>query len=246
MRFAIFAALPLELDLIIQDLDAVKGGSRNSYQVYYTSNKSAEIALVITSMGSANALAAIKSIYMEFSPDIVLCTGFGGALYSGAAAGDLIWSSTVVSLPGSGKPVHLNIPPEDAIFERISASFPVKKGAVVTIDSLSSKKDLLWRLPEGLQNPVCDMETFALARYCIEKGIRFLSLRAISDTVDQDIPRDIADIVDSSGRPNILRAFGLILRKPSLMPLLVRLGMNSRKASQNLRLAVTTLVREFR
>ncbi len=246
MRFAIFAALPQELELIIQDLDALKGGSRNSYEVYYTSNKSVEIALVITSVGSANALAALQSIYMEFSPDIVLSTGYGGALYMGAAAGDLVWSSQVIYLSESGASVLLNVPAEDAFFEKISSSVPVTKGTIVTIDEITPKKDILCRLPDGIQNPVCDMETFALAKYCLEKGIRFFALRAISDLADEDIPGEIAHIMDTSGRPDIWRAVRLILRKPSLLTLLVRLGLNSRKASQNLRLAVTTLIKEFR
>lgn len=246
MRLAIFAALPQELELIIKDLDAVKGGSRNSYQVYYTSNKTIEIALIITSMGSANALAALQSIYMEFSPDVVLSAGYGGALYVGAAAGELVWSSRFIALSESGQPVFLNSPTEDAIFEKLSASVHIKKGTVITIGNLTGKKDMLGRLPEGIQNPVCDMETFVMAKYCLEKGIRFFSLRAISDLADEDIPQEIADIVDTSGKPNVSHAVRLLLRQPALLPLLVRLGQNSRRASQNLRLAVTTLIKEFR
>jgi adenosylhomocysteine nucleosidase len=246
VRFAIFAALPQELELIIKDLDAVKGGSRNSYQVYYTSNTSIEVALIITSVGSANALAALQSIYMEFSPDIVLSTGYGGALYAGAEAGELIWSSDVISLSESGQPVFLNIPREDANFEKLAASVDIKKGTVITVSNLTEKKDILNRLPDGIHNPVCDMETFAMAKYCLEKGIRFFSLRAISDLADENIPQEIADIVDTSGKPNIYQAVRLILRRPALLALLFRLGKNSRRASQNLRLAVTTLIKEFR
>jgi|WetSurMetagenome_2_1015567.scaffolds.fasta_scaffold00121_19 adenosylhomocysteine nucleosidase len=246
MRFAIFAALPQELEMIIKDFDADKGGSRNSYQVYYTSSHSIEIALVVTSMGSANALAALESICMEFSPDVVVSAGYGGALYMGAAAGELLWSSGFISFSADGRPVFLNIPAEDAVFERIAASVPIKKGTVITIDKLTVKKNMLGRLPEGIQNPVCDMETFVMAKYCLEKKMRFFSIRAVSDLVDDDIPQEIADLIDTSGKPDIQHAIRLILHQPALLPLFIRLGQNSHKASHNLRLAVTALIREFR
>lgn len=242
MRLAIFGALPQELKWVIKELGAIRGGSRNNYHVYYSSFNEIEIAVVITSVGGANALAALESIFLEFHPDACLSTGYGGALYQGAEEGELIWANDYAALGEKGDAVFLENRPDADMFEKLSDSVKMKKGTIITVDKIAEKKDILKRLPAGLQNPVCDMETFLLAKYCLEKGIRFFSLRAISDLANQDIPPEVADIVDSSGEPNIKRAIKTCLLRPWLLPLMIRLASSSRKASENLWPAVRALI----
>jgi len=246
MRLAIFGALSQELKWVIKELGAIRGGSRNNYHVYYSSYNAVEIAVVITSVGGANALAALESIFLEFHPDACLSTGYGGALYQGASEGELVWASDYVSLPEKREAIFLENSNDADMFGKVSVSVQMKKGTIVTVDKVTEKKEILGRLPAGIQNPVCDMETFAVAEYCREKGIRFFSLRAISDLANQDIPPEVADIVDRAGAPNIRRAIKVVLFKPWLLPLMLRLASSSLKASENLWPAVRALISQLR
>jgi nucleoside phosphorylase len=246
MRLAIFGALPQELKWVIKELGAVRGGSRNLYHVYYASYNEIEIAVVVSSVGGDNALAAAESIYLEFQPDACLSTGYGGALYPGASEGELVWATDYMSLPASGEALVLNNGGEEHMFPRVSASVSMKKGTIVTVERVTEKKDLIARLPQGIQNPVCDMETYMLARFCLEKGIRFFAMRAISDLANQDIPAEVADIVNRAGEPDIRRAVKVVFLRPWLIPLLIRLASSSRRASENLWPAVRELIGRLR
>jgi|WetSurMetagenome_2_1015567.scaffolds.fasta_scaffold00013_108 adenosylhomocysteine nucleosidase len=246
MRLAIFGALPSELKWVIKELGAIRGGSRNKYHVYYASCNSIEISVVITSVGGVNALAALESIFMEFQPDAVLSTGYGGALYKGAEEGELVWASDYVLLPEKGDAVSLQNGNACDMFAKLSQSVRMKKGTVVTVGRITGKKDVIGRLSAGIQNPVCDMETFMLAEFCLEKDIRFFSLRAISDLANQDIPLEVANIVNTAGVPDIGRAIKVVLRRPWLLFLLIRLASSSRKASENLWPAVRALIGQLR
>jgi adenosylhomocysteine nucleosidase len=246
LRLAIFGALPQELKWVIKELGAVRGGSRNPYHVYYASYSAIEIAVVITSMGGSNALAALESIFVEFHPDAVLSTGYGGALYPGAEEGELVWASDYLAFSEKGEVNSINNESESDMYAKVTASVPMKKGIVVTVGSMTEKKDIISRLPAGVTNPVCDMETYPLAQYCRNNGIRFFSVRAISDLANQNIPPEVADIVDRAGHPDIGRAIKVILLRPRLLPLLIRLARSSRKASENIWPVVRALIGQLR
>jgi adenosylhomocysteine nucleosidase len=238
--------MPPELKWVIKELGAVRGGSRNRYHVYYASYNAIEIAVVITSVGGANALSALESIFMEFHPDAVLSTGYGGALYPGAEEGELVWAFDCLTFSEKGDMISISNQSEGEMYTKLAASVTMKKGTVFTVGSLTEKKDIIRRLPAGAVNPVCDMETFPLAQYCQDNGIRFFSVRAISDLANQNIPLEVADIVDTAGHPNIGRAIKVVLLNPRLLPLLVRLARSSRKASENLWPAVRALIGQLR
>jgi adenosylhomocysteine nucleosidase len=60
------------------------------------------------------------------------------------------------------------------------------------------------------------METLAVAQVCKQEKQRFLAIRAITDTVDDELPRDVERLLN---RPTMVRklgaAAGSIVRRPS-------------------------------
>jgi adenosylhomocysteine nucleosidase len=118
----------------------------------------------------------------------------------------------------------------------------IRRGAIVSLPCLTQKKEILNKLPADVSNPVCDMETYAIASLCAEKGIRFFAIRGITDLAYQDITSDIAGIVDESGRTDIIQAIKTVLKKPQIIPSLICLGIYSSRASGNLRTATIALL----
>jgi hypothetical protein len=102
----------------------------------------------------------------------------------------------------------------------------------------SEIKKALPRLPL----PVCDMETFPLAKLSMRKGLPFFAIRSITDRADEEIPLELLDVSDESGQYKLSRALRLILSRPKLISEIAKLGRNSRIASNSLWHAVKTLV----
>jgi len=59
-----------------------------------------------------------------------------------------------------------------------------------------------------------DMETLAVAQVCREGGVRFLSVRVISDDVSSDLPPEVLSLVGPTGSTRFGAALGAIFRRP--------------------------------
>ncbi len=242
MRLAILAAFPQELKKIIKNLSAAKDARRCHFEIYRATHLSTEIILVTTGIGTANAEAALRYIHDEFGPEFIMSIGYGGALYDGAAIGDLIWGSKFILMPeltvdGAGnasKSDHLEILGNEKAFSKLINTVSIRKGDIITLRSLMKKSEIKRALPGELLNPVCDMETFPLAHFCLETGLRFAAIRSITDLQNEDIPPELHGMSDDSGKYSLLCAIRTLISKPMLLPRVIRLAKNSNNASQNL------------
>ncbi len=238
MRAAILSAFPQEMGPIITQFKATRDTKKRPYDIYRTTRPSSEIILIITGMGIANAEAAARYVHREFRPDLMLSVGYGGAIYEGAAIGDLVWGSRFILMHetaghggSSGTTItSLEIPVDKKIFDGLT----IHEGTIVTLPALTSKTMIKRALPADILNPVCDMETFALANFCSEVGLQFFAVRSISDLHDEEIPPELGNISDSFGKYSVWRAIVTFVGKPQLLPVVFRLAGNSKKASQSL------------
>jgi len=242
MRLAIFAALPHEAKKIVTNLKAKKDAEERTFDIYRANCRSIEILVVITGMGTINALSAAKYISSVFRPEIILSVGFGGALYEAASIGDLIWGSKFISvaapvenesnMPDAGK--HIASTGNENTLSILQDLMQIREGSVVTIPYLMKKSEIRKAIPGEIQNPVCDMETFALAHFCEDNGLRFFAVRSITDLANEDIPAELGEISDSSGKYSVMRALIIFVTKPCLLPVVFRLAANSQIASRTL------------
>ncbi len=251
MRLAIFAALPHEVKKIIATVQARRdaNNSNSSFDVYRAGRFSTEIILAITGIGTVNTEAAARYIHSKFGPDMILSIGYGGAIYDGLDIGDLVWGSKFMLMPDPARNEkesdQLEFPGNEEIFGRLHDMLPIREGTIVTLPSLMKKSEIRKIISED-GNPVCDMETFAIARFCMEKGLSFGGVRSITDLHDEDIPPELGDISDDSGRYDALRAIRTFTAKPGLLPMVFRLARNSRKASQSLCSLIEALLETLR
>ena len=90
-----------------------------------------------------------------------------------------------------------------------------------------------------------DMEGDIVRRFAESAGARFIHLRAISDTAAQTLDPALLGFVDEFGavRPGAL-AFTLV-RRPTLVPHLLRIGLNARKAASHLQSAIVRVCEEL-
>jgi nucleoside phosphorylase len=247
VRVTIFFAFPQEIKSIVRNLRAVKSKGR-PFSSFIAEYSSKEIILIQTGMGARNAETALEYAMKEQNPDLVLSVGFAGALYSGAAAGDLILASRITLLPefvsGTGRQdsCQIEVPNAEEMQKRLSAKLKILQGCVLTISRFMKKAEVRKIMTERLLNPVCDMETFSISRLCMEKGLPFFAIRSITDLADEEIPYEFFHVTDESGNYSFSHALSMLIRKPGLIPRSLRLGRNSNIASKNLWLAVKSLI----
>ncbi|MEM7722160.1 MAG: nucleoside phosphorylase [Pseudomonadota bacterium] len=75
-----------------------------------------------------------------------------------------------------------------------------------------------------------DMESHAVARATSDAGLPFLVMRAVSDDAATDLPGYLGQAVKSDGTPNLRAVIAGLIRQPSTLPALIRLGRDTAKA----------------
>jgi hypothetical protein len=77
---------------------------------------------------------------------------------------------------------------------------------------------------------VADMESHIAGRYASKLSLPFVALRAISDTVHDDIPPAAINAINPDGTINIVKTIGSVLFNPLQVPNLIRLNNNTKAA----------------
>jgi len=241
MRLAIFSAFPQEIRPLVKNLNAARISKTLPFPLFLAPHASGEVIVVLTGMGTHNAEASLNYVVREHSPSIILSSGFGGALYDDAAIGELIWASKVL-LVNDGIRETLDLPDRNQLFSRLSRKLTIQEGSFVTLERWMKKPEIKHALSRPPPFPVCDMETFPLAKVSLARGLPFVAIRSITDRSHEEIPPELLCVSDESGNYRLSRALNVLLGKPSLIPRAIALGRNSAIASRNLWRAVKALM----
>ncbi|NIQ01928.1 MAG: hypothetical protein GWM98_02755, partial [Nitrospinaceae bacterium] len=164
---------------------------------------------------------------------LVISIGFAGALQESLKVGDLLLAET---LQPSDSPGEIRIDPElmqQALRVPVPDGVSRIPGRLVTVGepvSLPGKKQELGRRHSA---QAVDMETAPLARLAQEQQLPFLSVRAISDTLNQAL-FDISPLLKPEGEVSPLKAGWFVLTHPGSLKSLVRLRDQAHRARQNL------------
>jgi adenosylhomocysteine nucleosidase len=250
MIVALFAAFPQELKHIRKNRPSEQTSELRPFLLQGKQHPPCDVITVQTGVGAANAETAFRYVLQDCSPDIVLSVGFGGALYEDAEIGDIVWSFHSFLIRGDRIGQNEYLSEDDApdsafvrqIGEKLRERTAAKEGRIVTLSEMMPKSNIRKRIPDDLPFPVCDMETFYLARLSHQNRVPFLAVRSITDRQDEDIPPELLAVTDRTGQYHFLRAFGLLLAKPKLIPASIKLGRNAARASKNLGMAVDSLM----
>jgi nucleoside phosphorylase len=164
-----------------------------------------------------------------YESEIQLCisSGLAGGLRDGHMIGDILVAEKVVA------------PPKDltAFSERSLVDAAVTQGAK-KVEAFYTTDHVILTAAEkrqlGTFADAVEMESFDVL---IESGMfaeKIVAIRAISDTVDEDLPLDFNRATDSEGNISITRILGQIAGSPTVVPALIRFGQRSKAAAESL------------
>ncbi|MFM2095689.1 MAG: 5-methylthioadenosine/S-adenosylhomocysteine nucleosidase [Planctomycetota bacterium] len=187
-----------------------------------------------TGGGREAAYRAALDLIAMHRPPWVITAGFAGGLTAATRQGHIVLASSVVDetgrewkIPGSwGTPTG-----------------SVHVGRLLTVDRLirttAEKADLAAR--HGAI--ACDMETAGIVRACEEKGVRCLSVRIISDGLEDELPPEIERILEQQSLAQKLgAATGAVFRRPSSVKDMWNLRERALIASDRLAKFLTQLI----
>lgn len=157
-----------------------------------------DIVITRCGMGKVNAASCTSTMIDRYSPDIIINTGVGGSLDDNLNVFDIMIAKDVVQydydiVPLGYQPAQVDRfdSPYFVCDEKISAA--IKKSTeklgytshyarFATGDRFINLPEDKHRLSEVFGAKVCDMETGAIAQVCALHGVRFASIRSISDS----------------------------------------------------------------
>jgi adenosylhomocysteine nucleosidase len=161
------------------------------------------VAWCVGGAGAAAATRATRLLIDGHRPGIVVTAGFAGGLDAGIPRGALVRPSRSVTTTG-GPALEL------ASGQRTGSGL-----SIVSVDRVVTTAAAKRDLAAATGAAVVDMETHAVATAARDAGLPCAALRVISDDASQDLPREIAALVQpQSGMRRLGAALGAIGRRP--------------------------------
>ncbi len=208
------------------------------------------LVLVRTGVGAGRAVDALKKTLDQFPVVLVLTVGYAGGTDPELKLGDLVLAERVLRLnspdsaDGQAEPFRV-LPLDPALVSQAMVlSCPeetaLHRGALMTVDKVVSRPEDKQALSRDYQALAVDMETFDLIEHARREGTPILSIRAISDTAQQELI-DLTHLVKESGEPDLLKAGWHVLTHPGDLKHALSLRSQSRLATKNL----TAFLSEF-
>jgi len=143
------------------------------------------VRLLRAPMGAAASDAVERALEVGEGPDLILSTGFCGGLVPSLPPGRIVLAKEIRH---RGETIPLDVDLFDRAKNGISrGGIDFTTGAIESVDriieSVAKKRDL------GEEGAIAvEMEDGSLARLARERGIGFLSVRAVIDPVDRALP----------------------------------------------------------
>ncbi|MGD0586340.1 MAG: hypothetical protein ABSA86_11300 [Oryzomonas sp.] len=245
MNIAIITAMPEETRACLKAVESPESIQVGRLKAFHCSTLQHDLLLVESGMGFKNAAAAAEALLGEFRPDLLISAGFCGGIAPELRVGDVAISKDL-SIVANG--VVQQVPVEVAAAGRNFVARQSAEGARVfaslfaSTPSIMAKKELAPLLPPGAPWPVVEMESAAIAIVAVENGIPYMGIRTVSDPADEELGFSLEEFTDNHLRIRPHRVALTILRRPWIIPQLIRLARNSRIAADSLSHAVARLL----
>ncbi len=220
-RVAIIAAMPGELKPLVAGWPH---SERAGIHFWAQRNEDEEWIAACAGAGQSAATRAFAGIEDGGPVDLIFSVGWAGALHPEIATGSAHNVAGVIDVRTG---------------ERFRCEAEAGNLWLVTSSNVADQAEKR-RLAAAYDAALVDMEAAAIARVAAMRGIPFYAIKGVSDGVSDHLP-DFNPFLAPDGRFRLLPFALSSLVRPWYWPALLRMGDNSRKASQS----IAALFRDF-
>jgi nucleoside phosphorylase len=187
------------------------------------------VSVYLTGMGRGLPSEAVemREAFFTSKLDLAISSGLAGALKEGLKPGDLIAPQKVRTLRNDANADSDLVFRERAIQQ---GALPIE--TLITVDRIvptAEEKACLSFFGEAV-----DMESAIVMSHFVAAAVPALTIRAISDSADEDLPIDFDRCLTPQGAIKPMSLVNAIVRRPGKLPNLVRFGRQSNQAAQRL------------
>ncbi len=183
--------------------------------------------LFLSGIGPNRARLAAQTL-VEMGATALVSWGCAGGLLPGLSPGSLILPERILAADQSVYPVDPIW--HEGLCSQLKGYLNSHRGVLAESTNVlasGAEKAALLRRTGAV---AVDMESASIARVAKGTRIPFMSIRAITDAAEMDIPRSALDSIDEFGKVRPLRLLSGIFRRPAEILALVRMGRNFRAA----------------
>ena len=196
------------------------------------------VLLVRTGIGRQRALDAVRRVLDHYTVVLLLSVGYAGGTDPEVKLGDLVLADRVLRREPEASPPWRTLPLDPALVNQaMLLSCPdeatLHRGGLLTLDAVVTDPAEKAALGKEFQVAAVDMETFDLVDHARRNNLPVLSVRAISDTVDQPLA-DLTHLLKESGEPDLLKAGWHVLTHPGDLKQALSLRAQTRLATDHL------------
>ena len=237
-RTAIIAAMPGELKPLVRGWQAE---SRDGVNIWRRRIDKGEWVAACAGAGVNAATRAFAEVEKDGPIHSVISIGWAGALSKEFAAGQAYWIAGVIDAQSGERLAASGFEIPAGIEEVLTHPSRKDKDAarvghpdvwLVTSPVVADEAEKL-RLAATYGAGLVDMEAAAIARLAQMRGIPFYCVKGISDGYREQLP-DFNRFILPDGGFKLVRFIVFAVIRPRYWPALVRMGENSKRASQSI------------
>ena len=177
------------------------------------------VLLLANGPGPKLAARAVNAAREREKLDALISVGFCGALDPELAPCDIFIATQVI---GTGSPL---------VPARLSR--PHKAGTLLSLDRVACTAVEKTELRK-MGADVVEMEAGAVAQRAEHYNIPFYAIRVVTDTAQEDLPMDFNRVRGPEGRFDRAKIIRAAIRRPQLIPGLMKLNQRCNAAAQTL------------
>lgn len=216
----------------LRKFDQMRLGTRGASECTYvweTLIGGTAVSVYLTGIGRGLPRDAVemREAFFTSKLDLVISSGLAGALKAGLKPGALVAPQKARTLRNDANA------DSDSVF-RLRA---IQQGALpietlITVDHIVSAAREKARL--AFFGEAVDMESAYIMAHFVAATVPVLTIRAVSDAADEDLPIDFDRCLTPQGAIRPMSLVNALVRRPGKLPDLVRFGRQSNQAAQRL------------
>ncbi len=241
---AIFAAVNEEIVGIKRAMNISRRVRLDKTDAWLGKWRGRDVVLVRSGVGKQRAADSALQVVNHFHPSAVISTGYAGAVQPELHVGDLVIADFILEM--NGKDGGRKYFPDRNWLNRAQCipcrdGMKAVVGGLLTVDTVIDEPAAKQKLGRSYRVQAVEMETAAIAKVAEEKRLPLLSVRVISDSVEQKLLR-AAEFLGSDGEVATLKSRWYLLTHPRPIKSALSLRAQTQFATQSMTKFLSDLV----